>query len=130
VDPALPDPDREMYVSRLSTALSEALGCLPARERMILACYYLDHLTLAQIGRTTREHESTVSRQLDRTRLALRESVAERLRRGAAGRDGHAAEPGLDDAQIERAFEYALGDWPFDMARALSGEQAAADPPG
>jgi len=129
-NPAPPDPDREMYVSRLGSALGEALAGLPPRERMILACYYVDHLTLAEIGRTLREHESTVSRQLDRTRRALREDVTERLRRVEAPRAGRAAAPGLDEAQIERAFEYALEDWPFDLSRALSRERAVADPPG
>ncbi|MBZ5661485.1 MAG: sigma-70 family RNA polymerase sigma factor [Acidobacteriia bacterium] len=129
-NPVPPDPDREMYVSRLGKALCEVLAGLAARERIILACYYLDRLTLAEIGRTMREHESTVSRQLDRTRRALREGVTERLRHGAAGLDGRAAEPGLDEAQIERAFAYALEDWPFDLRRALSRENAAADPPG
>jgi RNA polymerase sigma-70 factor len=128
--PALPDPDREMYVSRLGSALGDALAGLPARERMILACYYVDHLTLAEIGRMLREHESTVSRQLDRTRRALREDVAGRLRRGSPAHDGRAAAPGLDEAQIARAFEYALEDWPFDLSRALSAGKAAADPPG
>jgi RNA polymerase sigma-70 factor len=129
-NPAPPDPDREMYVSRLGNALCEALTGLPGRERMILACYYVDQLTLAEIGRMMREHESTVSRQLDRTRRALRETVTERLRRGVGGGDGRTAQTGLDEAQIERAFEYAVQDWPFDLTRALAREKAAVDPPG
>jgi len=119
-NPAPPDPDREMYLLRLGNALCEALAGLPARERMILACYYADQLTLAEIGRMLHEHESTMSRQLDRTRRTLRENVAEILRCAAPARDGRPAEPGLDEAQIEQAFEYALQDWPFDLSRALS----------
>jgi RNA polymerase sigma-70 factor (ECF subfamily) len=128
-NPAPPDPDRELYMSRLGSALCEALDGLPARERMVLACYYVDQLTLAEIGRMMGEHESTVSRQLDRTRHALRENVTRNLGRGAAGGDGRAAQAGFDQSQIERAFEYALEDWPFDLTRALSREKAAADPP-
>jgi RNA polymerase sigma-70 factor (ECF subfamily) len=105
---APPDPDREMYLSRLGHALDEALAELPARERMILVSYYTDQRTLAEIGRMLREHESTISRQLDRTRRALREDVAAVLRRG------------LDETQIEQAFEYALEDWAFDLSRSLS----------
>ena len=126
----LSDPDREMYVARLGGALCDALAGLHKRERLILACYYVDRLTLAEIGRILREHESTVSRQLDRTRRALREDVAERLRRGEPACDGRKAEAGLDEAQIEQAFEYALQDWPFDLSRTLARDQAAADPPG
>jgi len=114
------DPDRDIYLARLDRALSTALGDLSPRERMILACYYMDQLTLAEIGRMLGEHESTVSRQLDRSRRALRESVTQRLLRGAPAKDGCAAEPALDEAQVELAFEYALEDWPFDLSRALS----------
>jgi len=48
----------------------------------------------------TREHEATVSRHLARTRRAIRGAVAERLRR----------DEGLDDAQVEECFEYAVDD--------------------
>ena len=128
--PTQPDPHREMYLSRLCAALSEALGDLPAGERMMLSYYYLDRLTLAEIGRIMREHESTVSRQLERTRRDLRERVTERLRVGVTVHDGRAPVAGLDDAQIERAFAYALEDWPFDLNRALAREEAGSDPPG
>jgi RNA polymerase sigma factor (sigma-70 family) len=123
------DPDRERYLARIDAALSAAIAGLAPRERMLLACYYVDQLTLAEIGRTLREHESTVSRQLDRTRRELREAVTQSLLRGAHSRDGHAPEPGLDEAQVELAFEYALEDWPFDLARALSEGETAVDPP-
>jgi RNA polymerase sigma factor (sigma-70 family) len=123
------DPDREKYLARLDAALSAAIAGLEARERMLLACYYVDQLTLAEIGRTMGEHESTVSRQLDRTRRALREAVTRSLLGGSPARDGHGPEPGLDDAQVELAFEYALSDWPFDLSRALSKGEAAADLP-
>jgi RNA polymerase sigma-70 factor len=123
------DPDRERYLSRLDAALSAAFGSLAARERMLLACYYVDQLTLAEIGRTLGEHESTVSRQLDRIRRELREAVTQILFRGEPARDGHGPEPGLDEAQVELAFEYALSDWPFDLSRALSKREVAVDPP-
>ena len=123
------DPDRERYIARLDGALSAAFGRLAARERMLLACYYVDQLTLAEIGRTLGEHESTVSRQLDRIRRELRETVTQTLLRGAPARDGHGPEPGLDEAQVELAFEYALSDWPFDLSRALSKGEETVDPP-
>jgi RNA polymerase sigma factor (sigma-70 family) len=123
------DPDRERYLARLDDALSAAIARLAVRERMVLAWYYVDQLALAEIGRTLGEHESTVSRQLDRIRRNLREAVTQTLFRGAPAWDGHGPEPGLDEAQVELAFEYALSDWPFDLSRALSKAEAAVDPP-
>jgi hypothetical protein len=95
---------------------------------MILACYYVDQLTLAEIGRMLHEHESTVSRQLERMRGALREGVTQALRRESPASNGRPAEPALDGAQVELAFEYAVEDWPFDLSQALSASGPAADP--
>jgi RNA polymerase sigma-70 factor len=124
-----PDPDRERYLSRFDRALSAALAGLTPRERMLLACYYVDQLTLAEIGSMLREHESTVSRQLERMRRALRERVTQGLQHEISACDGHPAEPALDAAQVELAFEYALEDWPFDLSQALSAQEPARDPP-
>jgi RNA polymerase sigma-70 factor, ECF subfamily len=128
-DQAPSDPHRDTYLRRFEQALSASMAGLTPRERMILACYYVDRLTLAEIGRMQREHESTVSRQLERMRQALRESVTQALRSGVPARDGRPVEPPLDEAQVELAFEYSLGDWPFDLSRALSDAEAAAEPP-
>jgi RNA polymerase sigma-70 factor, ECF subfamily len=124
-----PDPDRERYIGRFERALSTALASLAPRERMILACYYVDQLTLAEIGRLLREHESTVSRQLERLRRALREGVTQALRRETPACNGRPAELALDVAQVELAFEYAVEDWPFDLSQALSASEPAGDAP-
>jgi RNA polymerase sigma-70 factor len=123
------DPDREKYLGRFDRALSTAMASLTPRERMILACYYVDRHTLAQIGRLLREHESTVSRHLERLRRTLREGVTQALQREIPACNGHPAEPALDAAQVELAFEYAMGDWPFDLSQALSAAEPGADPP-
>ena len=122
------DPHREMFIWRFDRALSTALAGLTPRERMILACYYVDQLTLAEIGRLLSEHESTVSRQLERMRRALREGVTQALQHDMPACNGRAAEPALDAAQVELAFEYALQDWPFDLSQALSASDSSADP--
>ena len=119
-DSGAADPRRDRYLMRIDRALSAALAGLAPRDRMILACYYVDQLTLAEIGRILHEHESTVSRQLERTRRGLRESVTRALQREIPAGNGQRAEPGLDAAQIELAFEYAQQDWPFDLSAALS----------
>ena len=122
-----PQPDRERYLALVDRILSAALSGIPPRERIILACYYVDQSTLAEIGRMLGEHESTVSRQLDRIRRTLRENVTESLLRGTPGPNSNGAEAALDEAQVELAFEYALEDWPFDLSRALSKGEMAED---
>jgi RNA polymerase sigma-70 factor len=127
IDPAPADPDREKYVKRFESALTAALTALAPRERLILACYYVDQLTLAEIGRMLREHESTVSRQLERLRRALHDSVTVALQSPSPAVNGRPAEAALDAAQVELAFEYALEDWPFDLSRALSPRDPPAE---
>lgn len=127
VETASADPDRGKYLGRVDRALSAALAGLTPRERMILACYYVDQLTLAEIGKMLREHESTISRQLERTRRALREGVTSALRSGLPACNGRPVEPALDPAQVELALEYAVEDWAFDLSRALTAADAAPD---
>ncbi len=112
------DPDRARYLALLEAALCEALAALTARDRLRLAYYYVHERTLAEIGRILGEHEATVSRHLERTRHDLRQGTIERLRADGVAHDGAAAR-GLSEAQIELCFSYAMGDWPFDLTRAL-----------
>jgi RNA polymerase sigma-70 factor len=129
-EPVCADPDREKYLGRVDRSLSAALVDLAPRERLILACYYVDQITLAEIGRMLHEHESTVSRQLERIRRSLRESVTRALQREIPANDGRPAEAALDAAQVELAFEYAVEDWPFDLSRVLAtATSPAEDPP-
>ncbi len=129
-DQSLPaDPHREKYLGRVELAFLAALANLAPGDRMILACYYVDQLTLAEIGRLRGEHESTVSRQLERLRRALRESVAQALQREMPAQNGRPAEPALNAAQVNLAFEYALEDWPFDLSQALAAPERGADSP-
>lgn len=123
------DPDRDRYLLRFNAAISAALANLTPRERMILSCYYVDQLTLAEIGRMLCEHESTVSRHLERVRRALHDGVSQTLQREMPASNGRPAERGLDLAQVELAFEYAVEDWPFDLSQALSASEPAAEPP-
>src|SRR5262249_28666467 len=70
---------------RVAVAVSQTLAELFAEERFLLASYYLDQRTLADIGRQLRIHESTVSRKLERVTRDLRKRVRKRLQ--AAGFD-------------------------------------------
>jgi RNA polymerase sigma factor (sigma-70 family) len=126
------DPHRERYTALFIRALEAALAALDARDEQRLRLYYAEEQTLAEIGRQLAEHESSVSRNLDRIRLALRRTVEDTLRNGCPAANGFAAELGLSDAQISLCFEYASADAPFDLEKLLqrrSGSRPAAGRP-
>jgi RNA polymerase sigma-70 factor (ECF subfamily) len=104
------DPDRPRYLEMIASAMKTSLDSLAARDRLRLSYYYVQELTLAETGTLMGEHESTVSRNLARTRTEIRTRVEDTLRKEFA----------LSDDQIGRCFEYATGDWPFDLARTLA----------
>jgi len=66
---------------RLEDAIGAALREATPDERMLLAAYYLDERTLAEIARMLRVHESTVSRRLDKTLSRVNKRIAKELRR-------------------------------------------------
>jgi RNA polymerase sigma-70 factor (ECF subfamily) len=66
---------------RVEDAVDTALAELSAEERLILASYYLDGRTLADIARMLRVHESTISRRLEKITLSLRKRIVRDLRR-------------------------------------------------
>lgn len=76
--PAAAEQDR--FVAAMQSVLIAAIAALEPRDRLRLRCYYSQGMTLAQIGRVTKEHEATVSRQLGRTRRDLRSDLERRLK--------------------------------------------------
>jgi len=74
--------------ARLPAAADEALSSLSAEERFILASYYLDGRTLAEVAGTLGVHESTVSRRVEKTTKGLRKRIVRGLRdRGMSARE-------------------------------------------
>ncbi len=117
---ALPgDPHRDRYIASFTRALQTALECLAPQERERLRLYYAEEKTLAEIGRLLGEHESSVSRHLDRTRRDLRRAVEDILRRGIGATNGSPVQPALSDAEIALCFEYSAGDSPIDLEKLL-----------
>jgi len=110
---APPDPERNAYLAMMQACVTTALAGLASRDRLRLAYYYVDDLTLAQIGKLLGEHEATVSRKLERTRSDLRHCVEAALRE----------EKKLSDAQLQLCFDYARQQWPFDLTRALQAPE-------
>jgi RNA polymerase sigma factor (sigma-70 family) len=117
VQPA--DPHRERYSTLFVRALQAAIVTLDPRDEQRLRLYYAQEQTLAEIGKQLGEHESSVSRNLDRIRLALRRTVEETLRNGCPAANGFAAELGLSEAQISLCFEYSSADPAFDLDKLL-----------
>ena len=113
------DPHRERYVASFTRALRAALELLEPQEKDRLRLYYAEEKTLAETGRLLGEHESSVSRHLDRVRRELRESVEEILRQGLRAANGFAAQPGLSDAEIQLCFDYSAGETPIDLDNLL-----------
>lgn len=68
---------------RLEQALDHALAELGAEQRLVLAAHYLDGRTFSEIGRMMGAHESTVSRQCQKSLAFVRKRTAHHLR--AAG---------------------------------------------
>lgn len=113
------DPHRERYVASFTRALQTALDRLDPQEKERLRLYYAEEKTLAEIGRLLGEHESSVSRHLDRVRRDLRQAVEEILRSGIGAANGFAVQPGMSDAEIALCFEYSAADVPIDLDKLL-----------
>ena len=119
----LQDPHRTELLTLFHRTLEVALGLLEARDKERLRLYYAAQQTLAEIGRKLGEHESSVSRNLERTRRELRQQVEQALRKSGSV-DGIDPSAGLSDAQIALCFEYAAEDSPIDLDTLLPESQA------
>jgi len=115
------NPHRAMYLQKFRETLSAALASLDARDGERLRLYYAEDRTLAEIGRELGEHESSVSRNLERVRAELRATVEGLLRAGKAAVNGGVAMPGaagmsgMSDAQIALCVQYAAEDAAIDL---------------
>ncbi|HYA64072.1 MAG TPA: sigma-70 family RNA polymerase sigma factor [Candidatus Sulfotelmatobacter sp.] len=112
--PAL-DPYRSQYLKRFLFSLTACLEALEAGDRKRLELYYARGKTLAETGRLLGEHESSVSRNLERTRRELRAKVEEFLRAGGARGSQVRGFPPMTDAEIALCFQYAAEEAPIDF---------------
>lgn len=98
--------------ARLEAATDEALRALPAEDKFILASYFLDDRTLAEIARMLNVHESTISRKLERSANALRGEIMAALR-----------QKGMSRRQAEEALEADVRDVAVDVRASLGRER-------
>ncbi len=99
---------------RVAAATDQALAALSAEDRFVLASYYLDHHTLAEIARTLRVHESTISRRLGKLTKTLRKQILATLRR-----------KGMSRRQGEEALQMDVRDLHVDIRTCLAQETSA-----
>jgi IS30 family transposase len=72
---------RERYRVAVVDALRRAIAELEPRERLLLAYYYYDEMTLREIGRLFDVHEATISRWLTKVQKRTRKLVEKSLAR-------------------------------------------------
>jgi len=94
---ATPEPEPAIAIDpRVEAALDEVLAALPAEDRFVLASYFLDERTLAQIARTLGVHESTISRKVDKLAKSLRKQIL-----AALGRRGMSRRQALEAIEVD-----------------------------
>lgn len=105
-------PEREATPAAdpaLARATDEALRGLSAEERFVLSSYFLDNRTLADIARTLRVHESTISRKVEKLTKTLRKQIQKNL-----------VKLGLSRRQAEEALSTDVRDLALDIRASLA----------
>lgn len=106
---ASPEPEPATSVdSRVEVTIDETLAVLPPEDRFVLAAYFLDDRTLADIARSLRVHESTISRKLDKLCKSLRKSLLAGLR-----------QRGMSRRQAEEALDVDVRDLHLNLRKRL-----------
>jgi len=100
---------------RLENAIDAALGSLEAEERFILASYFLDGRTLAQIAQALSVHESTISRKIEKLTKGLRKQTMKNLVR-----------QGMSRRQAEEALSADIRDLALDIRASLAQDSVAS----
>jgi len=96
---------------RLEQSTDEVLAQLSSEERFLLASYFLDGRTLAEIAKGLGVHESTISRKLDKLTASVRKRI-----RDALGRKG------MSRAQAEEVLQTDVRDVALNVREALGRE--------
>src|ERR671927_65091 len=76
-DPGAPDPAAVMDASEVKDRLADAIARLPEREKLVVALYYYENLTLREIGEVLGVTESRVSQLHTKAVLRLRSRLVD-----------------------------------------------------
>jgi len=71
-DPDAADPQQELDASELKDRLADAIAALPEREKLVIALYYYENLTLREIGEVLGVTESRISQLHTKAVLRLK----------------------------------------------------------
>jgi RNA polymerase sigma factor for flagellar operon FliA len=71
-DPGAPDPAKVLDVGDLKDRIAESIARLPEREKLVIALYYYENLTLREIGEVLGVTESRISQLHTKAVLRLR----------------------------------------------------------
>ena len=113
---AAPEPEPVAAADlRLESATDAALAALPDEDRLVLAAYYLDGRTLAEVARMLGVHESTISRKVDKLAKTLRKKILAAM-----------MQQGMTRRQAEEALEVDVRDLQVNIRRSLAQESSPA----
>lgn len=98
---------------KIEAALDEAMGMLSAGDRFVLAAYYIDQRTLAQIAGVLSVHESTISRKLDK----LVKSIRKQMLAGLMAR-------GISRRQAQECLDVDVRDLRLNIGASLAQESS------
>jgi RNA polymerase sigma factor for flagellar operon FliA len=76
-DPGAPDPAQVIDATDLKDRIADAIARLPEREKLVVALYYYENLTLREIGEVLGVTESRVSQLHTKAVLRLRGRMSE-----------------------------------------------------
>ena len=99
---------------RLDQSITSVLDSLTSEDRYVLASYFLDGRTLAEVARTLGVHESTISRRVDKLARGLRKQILSELGRR-----------GMTRRQAEECLDTDVRDLKVDLRARLTQESRA-----
>jgi len=99
---------------RLDQSITSVLDSLTSEDRYVLASYFLDGRTLAEVARTLGLHESTISRRVDKLARGLRKQILSELGRR-----------GMTRRQAEECLDTDVRDLKVDLRARLTQESRA-----
>jgi RNA polymerase sigma-70 factor, ECF subfamily len=112
-----PDPTQAID-ARLHEAMDQALASLGAEDKFILASYYLDGRTLAEVARLMGVHESTISRKVEKITAWTRKAILSGLMKR-----------GMSRKEAEQTIEVEVTELSLDVRRRLMQEKGEQSVP-